>query len=95
MAARFRREFVDVYVKTHVNNAKLRVAKVPENTITSTLTYYRRREALDEGFFPNAVGVPLTCSPRWSCRAGLVLPPDFSVCVTSVCFFTTASVRER
>ena len=30
MATRFRKEFVDVYVKTYVNNAKLRVAKVPK-----------------------------------------------------------------
>lgn len=28
MASRFRREFVDMYVKTHVKNAELRVAKV-------------------------------------------------------------------
>lgn len=30
MASRFRKEFVDVYVKTYVKNAELRVAKVPE-----------------------------------------------------------------
>lgn len=29
MASRFRKEFVDVYVKTYVKNAELRVEKVP------------------------------------------------------------------
>lgn len=30
MASRFRKEFVDVYVKTYVKNAELRVEKVIE-----------------------------------------------------------------
>lgn len=35
MASRFRKEFVDVYINTHVKNAELRVAKVPGPAVTN------------------------------------------------------------